>query len=182
MQSNFTRRTPVGDERDRLVCDGCGFINYENPKIVVGAVCTWEDHVLMCRRDIEPRRGHWTIPAGFLELGETTEEGAAREVREEALADVQVDSLLAVYSIARISQVLMIYRARMRSPAHAAGEESADSALYTRDQIPWNDLAFPSVRWALEAHFDTGADFDGPPRGVPADAKLGPLPAAGEAL
>ncbi|MBK5910452.1 NUDIX hydrolase [Rhodothalassium salexigens] len=146
----FRRRVPDGDDRERLVCDSCGFIHYENPKIVVGSVARWGDRLLLCRRAIEPRRGYWTIPAGYMELAETSEEGARREAWEEARADLALDGLLAVYNIARISQVQLIYLARLTSEAVAAGPESAEVALVGWDDIPWDELAFPSVVWALQ--------------------------------
>lgn len=142
-------RVPEGDTKPRLVCDSCGFINYVNPKIVVGAVSRWEDKILLCRRAIEPRRNYWTIPAGYLEVNESTTDGARREAREEALANIQITALLAVYSILRISQVQLIYRARLRSPDVAPGIESLETELFAWDDLPWDDLAFPSVHWAL---------------------------------
>lgn len=151
--ANFTRRVPEGDDRRRLVCDDCGFIQYENPKIVVGAVAYWEDRILLCRRAIEPRVGYWTLPAGYLELGEDVEVGARREAWEEARAELQIEQLLAVYTIQRISQVQLIYRARLRSPQVAAGPESQAVALFRHDEIPRDELAFPTVHWAL-AHFE----------------------------
>ena len=141
---------PAGDDRARLVCPDCGYIKYENPKIIVGAICTWEEKLLLCRRAIEPRIGAWTIPAGYLELNETTTEGAAREVWEEARARVEMDGLVGVYEIPHISQVYMIYRAHLTEPGIAPGPESADVALVAWDDIPWTELAFPSVTWALE--------------------------------
>lgn len=148
-QGPIHRRTPEGDNRERLVCDECGFINYVNPRVVVGAVCTWEDKFLLCKRDIEPRRGYWTIPAGFMELRETMMEGAMREAREEADAEIEIDALLGVYSIPRISQIQMIYRARLLSPDVSAAEETQEVGFYSWDEIPWSDLAFPTVHWAL---------------------------------
>ena len=178
---SFTHRVPDGDSRERAVCDGCGFIRYDNPKVVVGAVCEWEGRILLCRRDIEPRRGHWTIPAGYLELGETTAEGAAREVREEALAEVTIGPLLGLYSIARIGQVLTFYRARMNTAAHGVGEETSETRLVTPDEIPWDDLAFPSVRWALTHHFEAPRDRPFAPFSEPEPCD-GPLPANGQPL
>ncbi len=144
------RKIPDGDNRARLVCPDCGYIEYSNPKIVIGAVCTWQDRVLLCRRAIEPRLGRWTIPAGFMELNETMAAGAAREVAEEACAQVRIDELLGIYEIPWIGQVHVVYRAAMLSPEHAAGEESLDSALVSWSDIPWDEMAFPSVVWALE--------------------------------
>lgn len=143
------RTIPEGDNRERLVCPDCGFINYENPKVVVGAVCTWEGRILLCRRAIEPRDGYWTLPAGYLELNETTADGAVRETREEANAEIAIEALMAVYNIPRISQVQLIYLADLVAPDVSAGPESAEVALFHWDDIPWDDLAFPSVRWAL---------------------------------
>jgi ADP-ribose pyrophosphatase YjhB (NUDIX family) len=145
------RRIPPGDDRERLVCLACGFVNYENPKVVVGAVVTFEDKFLLCRRGIEPRRGFWTIPAGYLEQHEDTVAGARREAREEAGAEIKVDALLAVYSIPRISQVQLVYRAILEG-GFAPGRESLEVSLFAWADIPWRDLAFPSVHWALEHH------------------------------
>jgi ADP-ribose pyrophosphatase YjhB (NUDIX family) len=155
---SFVRRIPEGDNRPRLVCDDCGFIQYENPKVVVGSVCTWEDRILLCRRAIEPRKGFWTLPAGYMEVRETTFEGARREAWEEAYAQIEIDGLLAVYNIPDISQVQLIYRARLVSPAVRAGPESEEVGLFLWDEIPWEDLAFPSVRWALFHHREVTAE------------------------
>ncbi len=148
-ETRFSLKTPEGETHPRLVCDACGFINYVNPKIVVGTVCHWEDRVLLCRRAIEPRRGYWTIPAGYLEEHETTVEGALRETREEACAELEIEGLLAVYNIPRISQVQLIYAARLRSDRVAAGHETEETGLFTWQEIPWDEIAFPSVHWAL---------------------------------
>ena len=148
-EPNFARRIPEGDDRERRVCATCGFVDYENPKIVVGSVCSWDARILLCRRAIEPRKGFWTLPAGYLELNEAAEEGARREAWEEARAKLEIEQLLAVYSIPRISQVQLIFRARLASPEVAAGPETAELDLYDWDRIPWDDLAFPSVHWAL---------------------------------
>jgi ADP-ribose pyrophosphatase YjhB (NUDIX family) len=154
---SFVRRVPTGDDRERLVCDACGFVQYENPKVVVGSVCTWQGKVLLCRRAIHPRRGFWTLPAGYLELHETTGDGALREAWEEARAKIELEGVLAVYTITRLSQVQVIYRARLASPEIAAGPESAAVALFEWADIPWSELAFPSVRWAL-AHYRDAVD------------------------
>ena len=143
------RAIPEGDNLERLVCDACGYIQYDNPKIVVGAVAAWEGRILLCRRAIEPRSGFWTIPAGYLELNESSEQGALREAFEEAGAALRLDGLLAVYHIRRLSQVQLIYRAELLSEEISAGEESEEVGLFTAEDIPWRDLAFPSVRWAL---------------------------------
>jgi ADP-ribose pyrophosphatase YjhB (NUDIX family) len=165
--ANFVPRVPDGDNRTRQVCADCGFINYENPKIVVGAVCHWGDRLLLCRRAINPRKGHWTLPAGFLELHETVTAGAAREAWEEARAKIEIETLLAVYTVPRISQVQLMYRARLVSDDVSAGPESLEVGLFTFDAIPWDDLAFPSVRWALHQyadskHLDSFAAFTNP--------------------
>lgn len=148
--NSFSHRVPDGDNRRRLVCDDCGYVAYENPKIIVGTVCTWEDRILLCRRAIEPRLGFWTIPAGFMEINESCEEGACRESWEEARARLEIDRLLAVYSVPRISQVQIIYRARLLTAEVAAGEESLEVRLFRWPEIPWDELAFPSVHWALK--------------------------------
>lgn len=165
---NFKRAVPQGDERERLVCVDCGFINYENPKIVVGSVVHHGDKILLCRRAINPRKGFWTLPAGFMEQHETAPAGAMREAFEEAQARIEIDALLAVYSIPRLSQVQLIYRARLADPNIAPGPESEEVGLFTFDAIPWKDLAFPSVHWALGHDREAGgkaafAPFVNPP-------------------
>lgn len=148
---HFVRQTPDGDDRERSVCSLCGFVDYQNPKIVVGSVAAFEDRVLLCRRAIEPRRGFWTLPAGYLEIGETAAEGARREAREEAAATIAIDRVLAIYSVPRISQVQIIFRARLERGEAAPGPESLEVRLARFEDIPWHDLAFPSVRRALES-------------------------------
>ena len=150
----FSKRVPEGDDHERRVCDTCGFIDYENPKIVCGSVVMWREKYLLCRRAIDPRDGFWTLPAGFMELGESAEDGAVREAWEEARARITIDQLLAVYSIPRISQVQLMYRARLENPDVEPGPESREVALFTWDEIPWTKLAFPSVYWALHQHRD----------------------------
>ena len=152
--ANFIERIPDGDDRTRLVCQDCGFINYQNPKIVVGSVASWEDRILLCRRAIEPRTGYWTLPAGYMELQESAPEGAKREAWEEARADLEIDQLLAVYSIPRISQIQLIFRAKLLSGQVSAGPETQEVMLCRREDIPYEDLAFPSVHWALSDYFD----------------------------
>jgi ADP-ribose pyrophosphatase YjhB (NUDIX family) len=150
----FERRVPEGDDRERMICADCGHIDYQNPKVIVGTVVTWYGKILMCRRAIEPRRGFWTLPAGYLELGETLEEGAAREAMEEATADIRLDGILGVFSVARIGQVQVIFRGRfvdLERPHFASGPESLEVALFAWDEIPWNEVAFPTVQWALNA-------------------------------
>jgi ADP-ribose pyrophosphatase YjhB (NUDIX family) len=151
-KGNFKRAVPEGDSLERLVCVDCGFINYENPKIVVGSVVQDGGKILLCRRAINPRKGFWTLPAGFMEQHETTMEGAMREAFEEANARIAIETLLAVYSIPRLSQVQLIYRAHLAAPGIAPGPESVEVGFFGFDEIPWRDLAFPSVHWAL-GHF-----------------------------
>ena len=158
---------PEGDDRERMVCDDCGFIYYENPKIIVGAVCVWDGRYLLCRRAIEPRRGFWTSPAGYMELSETAEDGAVREVWEEARAKVEIDALLAVYSLPMISQVHLIYRARMLTADFAAGQESEAVDLFVWKDIPWGELAYPNVNWSLGHHRDLSGQSGFAPRGIP---------------
>ncbi len=153
--SHFELRVPDGDTVERYVCGRCGHIHYSNPKIVVGSVVAYEDRILLCRRAIEPRKGLWTLPAGFLEEHEAPEEGARREAREEACADITIEALLAVYTIARISQVQLMYRARLAPPVFGAGAESLEAKLFEWNEIPWDELAFPSVKWALKHYRDT---------------------------
>ena len=150
------RAVPEGDNRERLTCPDCGFIQYDNPKIVVGAVVRWQDRILLCKRAINPRQGYWTLPAGYLELNETTDEGAVREAFEEARAKIALDGVLAIYNIPRLSQVLIIYRARLVSPEIEPGPESEAVDLFLWNRIPWADLAFPSVHWALEHAREVG--------------------------
>jgi ADP-ribose pyrophosphatase YjhB (NUDIX family) len=140
---------PAGDDRERAVCDACGTIHYVNPKVVVGSVCTWGDRLLICRRAIPPRAGFWTIPAGYMETGETAEEGAVREAWEEARARIRIDGLLAVYSVPRIDQVQLLYRATLLDPAVEPGPESREVALVPWSAIPWSELAFTTVHWVL---------------------------------
>jgi len=164
---DFVRRVPEGDSVERMVCGSCGFVHYENPKVVVGAVVAWRDRILLCRRAIPPRRGYWTLPAGYMELNETSMDGAAREAWEEANARIAIDGLLAVYNIPRISQVQLIYRATLLSAEVSPGVESLEVGLFAWDEIPWDELAFPSVRWALDHFAETRGDPAAAPRGNP---------------
>jgi ADP-ribose pyrophosphatase YjhB (NUDIX family) len=144
------RAIPEGDNRERMICAECGFILYDNPKIVVGSVARYGERILLVRRSIDPRRGFWTLPAGFLELNESTNSGAEREAWEEARARIEIEGLLAIYDIPRISQVQLIYRARLLDDKVEPGPESLEVGLFLWDEIPWNEIAFPSVRWALQ--------------------------------
>jgi len=165
----FLRTVPAGDNRERLVCADCGYVQYDNPKIVVGAVVQWQGSVLLCKRAIEPRIGYWTLPAGYLELGESPVEGAVREAHEEACAEIAIDALLAVYSLPRISQVQLIYRAALKTPQFGPSAESLEVALFAWDAIPWEALAFPTVAWALAAWRRIGAAPVFAPETNPAD-------------
>ena len=168
------RAIPQGDNRERMICSDCGFVLYDNPKIVVGAVARWGERILMCRRAIDPRRGFWTLPAGYLELNESTSAGAEREAWEEAQAKIQIDGLLAIYDIPRISQVQLIYRARLVDERGAAGPESLEVGLFAWDEIPWNEIAFPSVRWALHHEREAQASGDFTTRCAPPADTAGP--------
>jgi ADP-ribose pyrophosphatase YjhB (NUDIX family) len=150
--ASFQRRIPEGDTHERDVCTSCGFINYVNPKIVTGAIVRHQGKLMMCRRAIEPRTGFWTLPAGFMEIGETAEQAAMREAREEANAEIVIDRLLAVYTIPRIAQVQIMYLAHLKGDEFSPGPESLEVMLASWDEIPWRELAFPSVRWALEQY------------------------------
>lgn len=146
------QRIPAGDNRHRYVCPNCATIHYQNPRIVAGTVPIWENKVLLCRRAIEPRHGYWTLPAGFMENSETTVEAAVRETLEEALANVNIEDLYTIIHVPHIDQVHMFYRASLTDGQFGAGEESLESALFAVDEIPWDELSFPTVRRTLE-HF-----------------------------
>lgn len=146
-------RIPEGDSLPRHVCDNCGEIHYSNPKMVVGAIVESERRILLCRRAIEPRRGLWTLPAGFMENGETTAEAAARETLEEAQAHIDVGEAFAMVSIPHISQVHLFYLATFGKPGFGPGEESLEVALFDEAQVPWASLAFRSTALALRHFF-----------------------------
>lgn len=152
--SDVSFETPAGDALPRHVCTRCGHIHYENPRLVVGCVASWEDRILLCRRAIEPRLGYWTLPAGFMENGETTSQAASRETFEEAGAKIIVDAPFAMVSIAHINQVHLFYRGRLATAEYAAGEESLEVVLAKPDEIPWKDIAFRSVTHCLERYLD----------------------------
>jgi ADP-ribose pyrophosphatase YjhB (NUDIX family) len=143
-------RVPEGDHMPRRVCTKCGTVHYENPRVIVGCVVEHGEHLLLCRRAIEPRLGYWTIPAGFMENGETLEAGAARECHEEALARVEIGSLLLLASIVPARQVHAFFRARLIGEDFGPGPESLEVELVEPAGIPWDELAFPSTRAALE--------------------------------
>ena len=145
---------PAGDNRARHVCGNCGTIHYSNPKIVTGCLPIWEDKVLLAKRSIEPRRGYWNVPGGYMENGETVEEGAGREVLEETLAKVSIQRLHAVFSIPHINQVYMHFLGLLPGPdAFGVGEESLEARLFTVSEIPWQDIAFTSSVYSLKHYF-----------------------------
>lgn len=143
-------RIPAGDNRPRYVCKQCETIHYQNPRIVAGTVPVWEGKVLLCRRAIEPRYGYWTLPAGFMENSETTEEAAARETLEEAMANVKLAGLYTMIHVPHIDQVHMFYRAHMTEGRFGAGDETLEAELFELDRIPWEEISFPTVRRTLE--------------------------------
>src|SRR5258708_2184857 len=148
--STVSQRVPEGDTFARAVCDACGTIQYQNPKIVVGCLPAYGDRILICKRAIEPRYGLWTLPAGFMENDESASEGAAREALEEANARVEIEGLYTVYSIPHISQVYMLFRARLRDTGFSPGVESLEVKLVKEEEIPWDHLAFAMVKRTLE--------------------------------
>lgn len=147
-------RIPDGDTHLRHVCAQCGEIHYLNPKLVIGCIAEWQGRILLCRRAIEPRHGFWTLPAGFMENGESTAEAAMRETREEACAGVAIEALFALVNIPHISQVHLFYRGKLLDGAFGAGEESLEASLFSEEAIPWDALAFRSVALSLRAYFD----------------------------
>ncbi|MGH8205490.1 MAG: NUDIX hydrolase [Steroidobacteraceae bacterium] len=147
-------RIPSGDNRPRAVCTACGAIHYENPRIVVGCVPEWQGRILLCQRAIHPRRGFWTTPAGFFEIGESLQSAAARESLEEAQIRVEVGSLLAITHVLHAAQVHVTFRSRMLDARFGAGAESLQVGLYQESEIPWEQLAFPSISFALRCYFE----------------------------
>jgi ADP-ribose pyrophosphatase YjhB (NUDIX family) len=151
--ANLTVKIPVDDSRERYVCEACGSIHYQNPRNVVGTIPVYGEQVLLCRRAITPRHGYWTLPAGFMELGESTSHGAARETLEEAGAIVEIGPLYSLLNVPHAEQVHLFYLATMTSPQFAAGEESLEVALFHEHEIPWDELAFPTVKQTLTWFF-----------------------------
>jgi len=151
--ARVSSQIPAGDNRPRWVCDACGTIHYQNPKLVVGCIPEWEDRILLCRRAIEPRHGFWTVPAGFMENGETTVAGAARETLEEANARVDNLTLYAVYNIPHIDQVYMLFRAQLLDLDFHPGDETLETRLVREDEVPWDQLAFVTVRNTLRHYY-----------------------------
>lgn len=147
-------RIPTGEDRERFVCDKCGVIHYHNPKVIVGCVPEHDGKILLCKRAIEPRLGYWTLPAGFMENGETTAEGAARETMEEAAAVAEHLHLYRVFDVPHISQVYVFYRCGIQGGHFGVGPESLASQLYDEHDIPWDELAFPTVRQVLHDYLE----------------------------
>ncbi|GAA0745732.1 NUDIX hydrolase [Ideonella azotifigens] len=145
---------PADDSRPRAVCSQCHTVHYENPLNVVGTVPVWQDQVLLCRRAIEPRYGLWTLPAGFMELGETTAQGAERETDEEAGAQIEMQGLFTVLSVPRVGQVHLFYLARMLDTTLNPGPETLEAKLFREDEIPWDEIAFRTVRDTLLHYFE----------------------------
>lgn len=150
------RSVPAGDNRPRDVCGDCGTVHYVNPKLVVGCVPEHGGQILLCRRAIEPRLGFWTVPAGFMELGETLAEAALRETWEEALARVELGRLFSVVDVVDAGQVHVFFEGRLLQPEFGAGSETLEARLFRPEDIPWPDLAFPSIRIALEQYLENG--------------------------
>ncbi|MCC5920782.1 MAG: NUDIX hydrolase [Cyclobacteriaceae bacterium] len=145
---------PEGDTRKRNVCNSCGMVHYVNPNMVVGTLTYKNDQVLLCKRDIEPRKGYWNVPAGFLELGETVEEGALRETMEEANANVELKQLFCVYNIPHVNQVYLLFLADLGDSSFSAGDETVEADLFAEKDIPWEDIAFSSTKFAIKKFYE----------------------------
>lgn len=163
--ADVERRVPTDDNRERWVCSRCDTIHYQNPLIVVGCVVEHEEKILLCKRAIEPRYGYWTVPAGFMEMGESLAEGAARETLEEACADVEIGHLFASIDVVDAGQVHLFFTATLKG-GFGVGQESLETRLFAEDEIPWDDLAFRSGRFALEKYLEGRRDHGGENRGV----------------
>lgn len=150
-------RIPEGDTRERACCDACGSIHYLNPRPVVGTIPVWKDSVLLCKRAIEPRYGKWTLPAGFMEVGETTAQGAARETLEEAGARIRIGPVFSMLDVPQAEQVHIFFLAELLDLDFAAGTESLEVRLYTESEIPWGELAFRTVSTTLRLYFSDRA-------------------------
>jgi ADP-ribose pyrophosphatase YjhB (NUDIX family) len=150
----LTRRVPAGDNRERDCCDHCGAVHYVNPRPVVGTIPVWQDRILLCKRAIEPRYGYWTLPAGFMEIGETTGEGAVRETIEEAGARILLGPIFSIIDVPQVEQVHIFYRAQLVDPDFKAGTESLDVRLFAEGEIPWSELAFRTVSTTLRLFFE----------------------------
>ncbi len=150
--NRLTYEIPAGDYRSRYCCQQCGTIHYQNPKLVVGCLPLYQDKILICKRAIEPRYGFWNLPAGFLENGETVEEGALRETWEEACAQVEITKLHCLYNLPHVNQVYLFFLSHLTSPKFACGSESLEVKLFSEDDIPWDKIAFSSNKFALEKY------------------------------
>ena len=150
-------KIPEGDHLPRFVCEACATIHYQNPRIIAGCIPEWEGKLLLCRRAIEPRRGFWTVPAGFMENGEAVQDAAAREAQEEALADVEIGSLVSIVNVIRAHQVHITFRAKLKNTDFGVGPESLEVALYDERDIPWSEIAFLSVEFALRRYLEDRA-------------------------
>ncbi len=157
-----THEVPPGDNRPRYVCRACGQVHYENPRLVVGCVPEFQGMILLCRRAIEPRHGYWTVPAGFMEIGETLGEAAIRETWEEAEATVELGTMFVVVDVVQARQVHVFFRGALRDGRFGAGDETLESRLFTPDAIPWQEIAFPSVTIALEEYLRDPKRGEGP--------------------
>jgi ADP-ribose pyrophosphatase YjhB (NUDIX family) len=155
-----SRQVPDGDTHERWVCSACGMIHYQNPLVVVGCVPERDGRILLCKRAIEPRYGYWTVPAGFMELGESTAQGAARETLEEACAEVEIGHMFAAVDVIDAGQVHLFYTAKLIGD-FAAGTESLDVRLFSENEIPWDDIAFHSGRYALQKYFEDRGENKG---------------------
>ncbi|HUN75184.1 MAG TPA: NUDIX hydrolase [Steroidobacteraceae bacterium] len=154
---NVSLRTPPGDHLPRHVCDACGVVHYQNPRLVVGCVPEHAGRILICKRAIEPRRGYWTVPAGFMENGETLQQAAARESREEARVEVEIGSLLSIVHVLHAEQVHVFFRAQLQRPEFAPGPESLEVELVEPAGIPWTEIAFASTEFTLRRFLEDRA-------------------------
>ena len=153
-------RQPEGDNQQRYICSSCDMIHYQNPKIVCGCLAFYEGKVLLCKRSIEPRKGKWNLPAGFMENNETIKQAAAREVWEEANARIEIEHLHTIYNIMHVNQVYFLFLAKLTEPVFSAGQETLAAKLFGLDEIPWDDLAFQSNVFALQKYIEN-PDFEG---------------------
>ncbi len=174
--SAVTFRVPAGDDRQRFVCSTCEEIHYINPRVIVGCVPEYQGKILLCKRAIEPRLGYWTLPAGFMENGETSLQGAARETWEEARARVTDMQLYRIFDVPHISQVYMFYRCRVQDGVYGVGPESSDSGLYAQADVPWDEIAFPVIRETLQEYFADAPSGQFPVRVSAIDRRPGPTP------
>ena len=152
--AQVTLKVPADDTRARYVCISCETIHYQNPNVVAGCIAAWDDQVLLCRRAIEPRYGLWTLPAGFMEMGETSTQAALRETLEEANARVEIEDLYVVINLPQVNQVYMMFRGKLLDLDFSPGVESLETALFSEVQIPWDELAFRTIRHSLEFYFE----------------------------